>query len=200
MKAPPDSENLSLAAALEFVKRQVGASSTYSSRVWRPLYRALCEGKLWATGDFINRDDVAIWKDKQVAPDDWRALNESDFSEACYRSRVLILPDSDRLPRGRLFLSNVRIETKQLRSWLGVDATARSISPATTFSRHDLERDVGEYIRAQQAEGSTPRQGQCAERLGKRYPRDAIRDEFKRQAEKLRLPVGPGRPRKNSPA
>ena len=205
MKAPPDSEQLSLAASLRFIIEQLRgpslrAPSLFEARVWRPLYRALAEGKLNAVGDFTDREGRGLHADQQVSPDDWRSLEESDFCDACLRSRVLTLPGSDRVRNSPFYLSNVRIETKQLRNWVGGGSAARSVAPSPQFREADLRKDVADYIIAQQTEGQSPTQRTCEAQLSsKGYPRSAIREEFKRQAGDKGLSVERGRPRKKAP-
>jgi hypothetical protein len=120
VKTPAPSQYLSLAAALEFAKGEINARSTLEARVWRPLYRALFEGVLVAIGDFEDREGRLRFEDKQILLADWRALRESDFVEACYRHRVLNLPNTVGVQGGPLFLINARIETRQLHNWLGL--------------------------------------------------------------------------------
>jgi hypothetical protein len=144
VKAPAQSQFLSLAATLDFVKDQTEARSTFESAVWRPVYRALVEGQLCAIGDFEDRDGKVVFKDKAVLHEDWRALSENDFHEACYRSRVLQLPDTERVEGGPLFLINVRIAANDLRSWRSLDAASAlpTTSTLSTFDR-DTSTNVG---------------------------------------------------------
>jgi hypothetical protein len=197
--APAHSQFLSLAATLEFAKGQIKARSTLEGRVWRPLYRALFEGTLSAIGDFEDREGTIVFKDREVLSDDWRALRESDFHQACYRTRVLELPDTKRVRGGPFFLTNVRIRASQVRSWLGFDAIPGSPAATKQFSPRDLERDVKDQITQARLAGSKPKQEEVKRAFSKKYPRGEIRNEFKRQIEAAGGEVKAGRPAKAPP-
>jgi hypothetical protein len=189
---------LSLAATLVFVKTQLKARLTSEDRVWRPIYRALLEGALSAIGDFENRDGKVVARDQQVLAEDWRALRESEFVDACYRPGVLTMPNYD-APGGPVFLTNVRIETSQVRAWLGLDGTTNSAKPTKTFAASDLERDVRGYRTRLRESGQEPTQLGAEDTLSEKYPRDCIRAEIKRQVEGEGGELKAGRPKKASP-
>jgi hypothetical protein len=198
VKEPAPSQYLSLAATLEFVKGQIKARSILEDRVWRPIYRALYEGMLVAIGDFEDRDGRVLYTDQEVLPNDWRALEESDFREACARPRVLQFRNTEQRQGGPYFLTNVRIELRQVRAWLGLDATADGAKPPTAFAERHLERDMKGYITGVRTSGQQPTQREAEDALGEKFSRDAIRAEFKRQIEAEGGEVKAGRP-KNAP-
>jgi hypothetical protein len=197
VKAPAQSQFLSLAGTLEFVRDQRKAKLTYDAEVWRPVYRALLEGALSAIGDFEDRDGRVLdtGRDREVLTDDWRALRESDFHEACYRPRVLEIPNTEDVQGGPFFLTNERIETSQVRAWLGLDGAAENARQKKRPARSVLEKGVAGYIERSEADGRRPTQS-GAENALRHMERGSVRQEFKRQAKIKGIGVHRGRPKK----
>jgi hypothetical protein len=194
MKEPVPSQYLSLAGTLEFAKVQRKASSTLAERVWRPIYRALLEGALNAIGDFEDYRGKIFAVDQPVLPEDWRALRESEFVEACDRPHVLIMPNSKQVHDGPVYLTNVRIKTNQVRAWLGLGGAVEPAPLKNRPGQSAVERSVADYIAQSKAEGRRPTQSGAVGALSHLH-RDYVRDEFKRQAEAKGIEVARGRPR-----